>query len=91
MVDLERTYKLAPWASIRPERFGGLIYRYDNRALYFVHSRPLVDFLAGLDGGRPLGRALREFADARRLMTEERQGLEAGLAQLHGKGILYEL
>ena len=91
MLDDERAYGLAPKVSVRPERFGGLVYRYDNRALYFLHSRPLVDFLVGLDGTRPLGAALDEFAEDRGLGAKARRSLENALGQLKTKGILHEL
>ena len=32
-VELATCYRLAPGVAIRPERFGGLVYRYDNRRL----------------------------------------------------------
>lgn len=76
---------------MRQERFGGLVYRYDNRALLFLHSRPLVDFLMTLDGERPLGEALEEFAAERGLNDGECRALENALGQLEGKGIIREL
>lgn len=90
-VNSEQSYEIAPKVSVRPERFGGLIYRYDNRALYFLHSRPLVDFLLKLDGERPLDAALEEFAAERELGEGERKALENALGQLEGKGVIREL
>ena len=91
VVNTEQSYEIAPQVSIRPERFGGLVYRYDNRALLFLHSRPLVDFLVGLNGEKPLGAALNEFAAERRLGEGDRRALETALGQLEGKGIIREL
>lgn len=85
------SYGVPPQVSVRPERFGGLVYRYDNRALLFLHSRPLVDFLRQLDGERPLGVALEEFAAGRGLGEGQRRALENALGQLEGKGIIREL
>lgn len=90
-VNTERSYEVPAKVSVRRERFGGLVYRYDNRALLFLHSRPLVDFLVGLDGKRPLGTALEEFADERGLDDGERRALENALGRLEGKGIIREL
>ena len=90
-VNTERSYEVPVKVSIRQERFGGLVYRYDNRALLFLHSRPLVDFLEKLDGERPIGAALQEFAAERGLGDGERQALENALGQLEGKGIIREL
>lgn len=90
-VNAERSYAVPAQVAVRRERFGGLVYRYDNRALLFLHSRPLVDFLVGLDGERPLGAALEEFAAERGLGDGERRALENALEQLERKGIIREL
>ncbi len=90
-VNTEQSYEVPAKVSVRKERFGGLVYRYDNRALLFLHSRPLVDFLVELDGGQPLGAALEEFAIKRGLDDRERRALENALGQLKGKGIIREL
>lgn len=90
-VNTEQSYEVPAKVSVRQERFGGLVYRYDNRALLFLHSRPLVDFLMELDGEQPLGAALEEFAVERGLDDGERQALENALDQLERKGIIREL
>ena len=90
-VNIEHSYEVPAKVSVRNERFGGLVYRYDNRALLFLHSRPLVDFLRELDGERPLGVALEEFAAERGMDEGQRQALENALGQLEGKGIIREL
>ncbi|QIN80491.1 mycofactocin biosynthesis chaperone MftB [Rubrobacter marinus] len=90
-VNIEQSYEVPPKVSVRNERFGGLVYRYDNRALLFLHSRPLVDFLKGLDGSKPLGTALEEFAAGRGLDDGQRRAMENALGQLEGKGIIREL
>ena len=90
-VNTEQSYEVPAKVSVRNERFGGLVYRYDNRALLFLHSRPLVDFLRELDGERPLGAALEDFALRRGLDERQRQALENALGQLEGKGIIREL
>ena len=90
-VNTEQSYEVPAKVSVRNERFGGLVYRYDNRALLFLHSRPLVDFLKELDGERPLGVALEKFAAERGLDDGQRQALENALGQLEGKGIIREL
>ena len=90
-VNIEHSYEVPAKVSVRNERFGGLVYRYDNRALLFLHSRPLVDFLRELDGERPLGVALAEFAAERGMDEGQRRALENALGQLEGKGIIREL
>jgi putative mycofactocin binding protein MftB len=90
-VNTEQSYEVPAKVSVRQERFGGLVYRYDNRALLFLHSRPLVEFLVELDGEKPLGVALEEFAVKRGLDDRECRALENALGQLEGKGIIREL
>jgi putative mycofactocin binding protein MftB len=90
-INTEQSYEVPAKVSVRRERFGGLVYRYDNRALLFLHSRPLVEFLVELDGGQPLGAALKEFVVKRGLDDKEHQALENALGKLEGKGIIREL
>ena len=90
-VNTQHSYKVPAKVSVRQERFGGLVYRYDNRALLFLHSRPLVDLLVRLDGELPLGAVLEEFVNERGLNDEECTVLENALGQLEGKGIIREL
>ena len=90
-INVEQRYRVPVQVSVRQERFGGLVYRYDTRALLFLHSRPLVDFREKLDGERPLGEALEEFAVERGLGDGDRRALENALDQLERKGIIREL
>lgn len=90
-VNTEKGYEVPAQVAVRPERFGGLVYRYDNRALLFLHSRPLVDLLLLLDGGKPLGRVMEDFVSERGLGEGERRALVNALGQLEGKGIIREL
>jgi len=50
-----------------------------------------VQFLVELDGGQPLGAALKEFVVKRGLDDKEHQALENALGKLEGKGIIREL
>lgn len=88
MIELDSCYRLARGAAIRPERFGGLVYRYDNRRLYFLYSRDLVDFVSGLDGTRPLGTELDAFLASRALPTSTRATFVQALAQLERLSLL---
>ncbi len=63
-MELTATYRLAPYVALRAERFGGLIYRYDNRRLYFLHAPELVRLLHALDGATTLGEALEALGVA---------------------------
>ncbi len=87
-MDLAASYRLAPAAAIRPERFGGLIYRYDNRRLYFLHSHDLVAFVGQLDGSAALGVQLDQFLANRALAPGLRPQFLQALTQLERLGII---
>lgn len=81
-------YCLAQGVAIRNERFGGLVYRHDNRRLYFLHSHELVDFVRGLDGQRPLVEALTHFMKSRTLPESNRDTFLKALTQLEKLGVV---
>lgn len=83
-------YCLAPGVAIRPERFGGLVYRYDNRRLYFLHSHELVEFVSGLDGRSPLDEALGAFFTTSNLPQSASTQFVKALQQLSKLGALIE-
>lgn len=87
-VELAACYRLAPNVAIRPERFGGLVYRYDNRRLYFLQSHRLVDLVSHLDGHRSLRDVLDEFLRLQDLPSTAHETLVAAVARLAGLGIL---
>jgi mycofactocin radical SAM maturase len=89
-MDLSQHYHLAPQAALRPERFGGLAYRYDNRRLYFLHSQELSDFLGGLDGAWPLGRTLTDFLAEQGIPAHMRPVFERTLEALERLGVIAE-
>ena len=91
MLDLTKHYSLSRQAAIRPERFGGLVYRYDNRRLYFLHSPELVDFVSGLDGTRPLGAILDAYLSGHQLPDKTRSVFINALSQLQKMEVLSEL
>lgn len=80
--------RLAEGVAIRPERFGALIYRYDNRRLYFIHSREAADFIQSLDGCRPLDRAAADFVADRGLPAGSDAGLLRVASNLERMGLL---
>jgi putative mycofactocin binding protein MftB len=87
-MNLAVCYQLARGVALRSERFGGLVYRYDNRRLYFLHSHEVADFVSGLDGLRPLGKALEDFLVSRGLPVTTGETLLKTVAQLEKMGIL---
>lgn len=81
-------YKLADTVSIRPERFGALVYNYDNRRLCFLHSHLVADFVAGLDGARPLKEMLDEFVADRHLPDATGASVLRAVSQLEQMGVV---
>lgn len=87
-VDFAACYRLVPGVAIRPERFGGLAYRYDNRRLYSLHSHQVVDFVNSLDSDCSLQEALDAFLASRHMPPTAGESLIKAIAQLEQLGIL---
>lgn len=81
-------YRLAQGVSVRSERFGALIYRYDNRRLYFIHSRNVADFISGLDGSQPLEDAVADHLADHSLPPSTGDSLLRTMGQLEKMGIV---
>jgi mycofactocin biosynthesis protein MftB len=47
--DLDCPWALSPQVSIRPERFGALLYHFGTRRLSFLKSPTLLDVVRALD------------------------------------------
>lgn len=91
-MNLEFCYRLAPGVAIRPERFGGLVYRYDNRRLFFLHSHELVDFVSRLgEVGSPLGDALDDYLESHHLAYAVRATFINAMTQLEKLGVLVQV
>ena len=54
--DLDGAWRLHPQVSIRPERFGALLYHFGTRRLSFLKNTTLVAVVRSLDA-RPSARA----------------------------------
>ncbi len=53
--DLDRAWQLHPQVSVRPERFGALLYHFGTRRLSFLKSPALLTVVREL-GGAPSAR-----------------------------------
>jgi len=53
--DLDRPWQLHPQVSVRPERFGALLYHFGTRRLSFLKSPALLTVVSSL-GGAPSAR-----------------------------------
>jgi mycofactocin biosynthesis protein MftB len=58
--DSERAWQLHPKVSIRPERFGALLYHFGTRRLSFLKSPTLLDVVRGLDAAPSAEAAFRD-------------------------------
>ena len=47
--DLDASWRLHPQVSVRPERFGALLYHFGTRRLSFLKSRPLLTIVSSLE------------------------------------------
>jgi putative mycofactocin binding protein MftB len=47
--DLDTAWCVAPQVSVRPERFGALLYHFGTRRLSFLKSPVLLEVVRGLD------------------------------------------
>ena len=89
-IELATCYRIAPGVVIRPERFGGLVYRYDNRRLYCLRSPQIVEFLNSLKGRHSLQEALDRFLAEREIPQAMIETLLKTVAQLQRLGILIQ-
>jgi putative mycofactocin binding protein MftB len=54
--DLDAAWRLHPQVSVRPERFGALLYHFGTRRLSFLKSQALLTVVSSLDS-QPSARA----------------------------------
>jgi mycofactocin biosynthesis protein MftB len=54
--DLDAPWRLHPQVSVRPERFGALLYHFGTRRLSFLKSRALLTVVSSLES-QPTARA----------------------------------
>lgn len=89
-IELATCYRIAPGVVIRPERFGGLVYRYDNRRLYCLRSPQIVEFLNSLKSDDSLQDALDRFLAERDIPQAMIETLIKTVMQLQRLGILVQ-
>jgi mycofactocin biosynthesis protein MftB len=82
--DLDRAWRLHAQVSVRPERFGALLYHFGTRRLSFLKSPALLAVVSGL-GDAPSARAACRAAG----VTEAQlPGYAAALATLAGSQMI---
>jgi putative mycofactocin binding protein MftB len=82
--DAARGWRLHPQVSVRPERFGALLYHFGTRRLSFLKDRLLLDVVTSLgEHGSARDACLAAGVDAEQLPRFER-----ALAQLAAGNML---
>lgn len=82
--DLDRPWQLHPQVSVRPERFGALLYHFGTRRLSFLKSPALLTVVRSL-GEAPSAREACRLAG----VTEtELPGYATALATLAGSAVI---
>lgn len=83
---LDRAWGVHPQVSVRPERFGALLYHFGTRRLSFLKDRQLLAVLEHLDAA-PTARAACEQAEVEPAALP---AYEAALARLAATDMLEE-
>ena len=84
--DLERPWQLDPQVSVRPERFGALLYHFGTRRLSFLKSPALLTVVSSL-GEAP---SAREACRAAGVTGAELPAYAAALATLAASQMIRE-
>jgi putative mycofactocin binding protein MftB len=87
-MNVSSAYQQADGVSIRPERFGALVYRHDTRRLCFIRSHLAAEFVGSLDGTRPLAQAVEDFVARRALPEDAGDMLLNAVGELERMGIV---
>ena len=82
--DLDRPWQLHPQVSVRPERFGALLYHFGTRRLSFLKSPALLTVVSSL-GDAP---SAREACRRAGLTEAELPAYAAALATLAGSQMI---
>jgi mycofactocin biosynthesis protein MftB len=82
--DLDRAWQLHPQVSVRPERFGALLYHFGTRRLSFLKSPALLTVVRGLGDAPSAREACRQAGVA----GAELPAYAAALATLAGSQMI---
>jgi putative mycofactocin binding protein MftB len=84
--DLDAAYGLHPQVSIRPERFGALLYHFGTRRLSFLKSPTLLEVVRSLDSAR----SARAACAAAGVSMAQLPSYQSALATLAGSSMICE-
>ena len=82
--DLDRPWQLHPQVSVRPERFGALLYHFGTRRLSFLKSPALLTVVRSLGSSG----SAREACRSAGVTEEELPAYAAALATLAGSQMI---
>jgi putative mycofactocin binding protein MftB len=83
---LDRAWDVSPGVSVRPERFGALLYHFGTRRLSFLKDRRLLEVVRAL----PASASAREACRSAGIAADEIAVYERALAQLAATDMLQE-
>jgi mycofactocin biosynthesis protein MftB len=83
---LDQAWELAPQVSVRPERFGALLYHFGTRRLSFLKDRRLLAVVEGLAGAP----SAREACAGAGVGPSDIEAYERALARLAETDMLRE-
>ena len=86
LFDLDRAWRLHPHVSIRPERFGALLYHFDTRRLSFLKNKTLLAVVASLESQR----SARAACAAAGVASAEMPAYHSALAALAASAMICE-
>lgn len=81
---LEARLQRAPSVSVRPERFGALLYDFRTRQLLFLKTPHLAELIAYMDGSATVEQCLNDSGTT----PDERPSLLAVIRHLLSNGML---
>lgn len=84
--DLDGAWRLHPHVSIRPERFGALLYHFDTRRLSFLKSQALLTVVSSLESQR----SARAACEAAGVTAAEMPAYASALAALAASAMICE-
>ena len=84
--DLDRAWRLHPQVSVRPERFGALLYHFGTRRLSFLKSPMLLEVVQSL-AAQPSARSACERAG---VAGDQLPAYASGLATLASSSMICE-
>jgi putative mycofactocin binding protein MftB len=85
--DLDQAWRLHPKVSVRPERFGALLYHFGTRRLSFLKSPTLLDVVRALETET----SAREACESAGVLSADVPSYQRALATLAASDMICEV